>query len=80
MSITSRVTILLNLNEGVADMLYKSLGPDNVKIPSDMDIKMNVANDVLCIMVSSSNNPSRVTHTVDEILSHAQMILDVTQT
>lgn len=79
MSITSRVTILLNLNEGVADMLYKSLGPDNVKIPSDMDIKMNVTNDVLCIMVSSSNNLSRVTHTVDEILSHAQMILDVTR-
>lgn len=80
MSITSKVTILLNLNEGIADMLYKSLGPDNVNIPSDMDISMSVTNGTLNIMVSSPDNPSRVIHTIDEMLAHAQMILDVTKT
>ncbi|MXX20208.1 MAG: hypothetical protein F4Y82_05800 [Cenarchaeum sp. SB0665_bin_23] len=80
MSITSRVTILLNLNEGMADMLYRSLKPDNVNIPPDMSISMNVTNDTLSITVSSPDNPSRVIHTVDEILAHAQMILDVTRT
>lgn len=79
MSITSKVTILLNLNKDVTDMLYKSLVPDNVNIPSDMDISMSMTNDTLSIVVSSPNNPSRVIHTIDEILAHAQMILDVTK-
>ena len=76
---TCKVIIDLNLNEGMADMLYKSLGPDNVNIPSDLDIKMDITHNTLNITVGSPNNPGRVIHTVDEILSHAQMILDVTK-
>lgn len=78
MSKTCRVAISLDVGEKEALDLCDILGPDNVDIPKGLSIRMRAAGETIMIDVYSEKSVAQVTGTVDEILSHTQVALDVT--
>lgn len=74
-----RVTIRLEPGERMAAMLYETLGPDNVDVPEDLQIRMSTRGGALVLEVAGEGNLPRVIGTIDEMLAHAQVALDVTR-
>ena len=79
MSTTCRVTISLDVGERQALDLYDVLTPDNVDFPDGLTAEVRAADKTAIIEVYSDKNLAQVTGTVDEILSHTQMALDVVE-
>ncbi len=77
MSIACKVQISLEIDHKRLDAIQKSLEPDNVDIPPGMEITTHTSGDIGT--VSISGEISQVIGTVDEILSHAQVMLEVVQ-
>lgn len=79
MSMTCRVQISLKLDEGKADVIREALNPDNVNFPSGLTMEMATQDGTAVIEVSCPDNISRVIGTVDEVLAHVQVALDVVE-
>ena len=79
MSMTCRVQISLKLDEEKADIIQRSLKPDNVDFPPGLSMEMATRDGAAIIEVASQNNVSQVIGTVDEVLAHIQVALDVVE-
>ena len=79
MSTTCRVTISLDVGEQRALDLCDVLTPDNVDFPEGLTVEMQAAGKTVIMNVYSNRSLAQVTGTVDEILSHTQMALDVAE-
>lgn len=77
MSTIYKVTISLDVGERGATELCDMLSPDNVDFPEGMAVEMRTADETIIMDIYSDRSLAQVTGTVDEILSHAQMALDV---
>ena len=79
MSTACKVTISLDVGERRALELCDVLTPDNVDFPEGLTVKMQAAGKTAIMKVYSDRSLAQVTGTVDEILSHTQMALDVAE-
>ena len=79
MSTACKVTISLEVGEQLALELCDVLTPDNVDFPEGLTVKMQAAGKTAIMNVCSNRSMAQVTGTVDEILSHTQMALDVAE-
>lgn len=79
MSMMCRVQISLKLDEDKADVIQRSLKPDNVDFPPGLSMVMATRDGAAIIQVASQDNISQVIGTVDEVLAHIQVALDVVE-
>ncbi len=79
MSMTCRVQISLKLDEGKADVIREALKPDNVDFPPGLTMEMTTQDGTAVIEIACPDNISRVIGTVDEVLAHVQVALDVVE-
>ena len=72
----TRVRIRMDLDEKAAAALRDALDPDNVDFPDGLTLRMDVDGSNITIKVDG-DNISQVIGTVDEVLAHAQIALEV---
>lgn len=78
MSLVCKVQIrIANLPKTVAVAVQEALAPDNVKFPPGQSVKMNTQKDALIITVEGGTIAQFIA-TVDELLEHAHVALEVT--
>lgn len=79
MSMTCRVQISLKLDGQRVGVIQRVLKPDNVDFPSGLSMEMTARDGAAIIEVASQDNISQVIGTVDEVLAHIQVALDVVE-
>lgn len=77
MSMMCRVRISLDVGRERASEICRVLAPDNVDMPDGLKIHMDTIKTMAIIDMHSTVNVQQLIGTVDEILSHVQVALDV---
>ena len=78
MSQKCNVTIIINnISDGAAKTVKKSLEPDNVNFPDGLSLKVEKIDNKLVFSFSNSGNMGKLISTVDEVLEHANLALEV---
>ena len=78
MSQNCSVTITINrISDKKASAVKKSLEPDNVNFPDGLSMKVEKIDNKLVFSFSNSGNMGKLISTVDEVLEHANLALEV---
>ena len=78
MSQKCNVTIIINnISDEKAKVVKKSLEPDNIDFPDGLSLKVEKIDNKLVFSFSNSGNMGKLISTVDEVLEHANLALEV---
>ena len=78
MSLTCKVQVVLNnIPKQKADSIRKALEPDNVNFPKNLSLKMENVDNKLIFNFQGQDNMKTLIATIDEVLEHVQMVLEV---
>ena len=78
MSLTCQVQITLdNLTKEKAQTVKKALEPDNVNFPPGLSLKVENIDNMVVFYFENESNLKKLISTIDEVLSHVQMSLQV---
>jgi len=69
--------IIDNISDQAAKTVEKSLEPDNVNFPEGLYLKVEKIDNKLVFNFSSSGNMSKLISTIDEVLEHTNLALEV---
>ena len=78
MSQKCKVEIIINnISDKMAKAVEKSLSPDNVNFPNDLIMNVEKIDIKLVFSFSNNGNMGKLITTVDEVLEHANLALEV---
>ena len=78
MSQNCKVEIIINnISDEKAKVIKNSLAPDNIDFPAGLLMKVEKIDNKLVFSFSNSGNMGKLVSTVDEILEHANLALEV---
>ena len=78
MSQNCKVEIIINnISDEKAEVVKNSLSPDNIDFPDGLLMKVEKIDNKLVFSFSNSGNMGKLVSTVDEILEHANLALEV---
>ncbi len=78
MSQKCKVEIIINnISDKMAKAVEKSLSPDNVNFPNDLIMNVEKIDNKLVFSFSNNGNMGKLITTVDEVLEHANLALEV---
>ena len=78
MSQNCNVTITINrISDKKASAVKKSLEPDNVDFPDGLSMKVEKIDNKLVFSFSNSGNMGKLISTIDEVLEHTNLALEV---
>ena len=69
--------IIHNISDEMARSVEKSLEPDNVDFPENLSMKVEKIDNKLVFNFSNSDNMGKLISTIDEVLEHANLALEV---
>ena len=69
--------VISNISDETAKAIEKSLEPDNVNFPAGMSMKVEKIDNKLVFNFSNNGNMSKLITTIDEVLEHANLALEV---
>ena len=72
------VTITINnISDQKAKAVEKSLEPDNINFPDGLSMKVEKIDNKLVFNFSNNGNMSKLISTIDEVLEHTNLALEV---
>ena len=78
MSQKCKVTIIINnIADRDAETVRKSLEPDNINFPDGLSLEVEKIDNKLVFSFSNSGNMGKLISTIDEVLEHANLALEV---
>lgn len=78
MSLNCQVQIVLdNLTKEKAQTVKKALDPDNVDFPNGLSLKVENIDNKVVFYFENEDNLKKLISTIDEVLAHVQMSLQV---
>jgi len=78
MSQNCKVEIIINnISDEKAEIVKKSLEPDNIDFPDGLSLKVEKIDNKLVFSFSNSGNMGKLISTIDEVLEHANLSLEV---
>ena len=78
MSQNCKVEIIINnISDEKAKVVKKSLEPDNTDFPDGLSLKVEKIDNKLVFSFSNTGNMGKLISTVDEVLEHANLALEV---
>lgn len=78
MSLNCKVQISINnISEEKAKAVQKALEPDNINFPKDLSLKVEKIDNKLVFNFQNNGNMKKLISTVDEILEHVHVSLEV---
>ena len=78
MSLNCKVQISINnISEEKAKAVQKALEPDNINFPKDLSLKVEKIDNKLVFSFSNSGNMGKLISTIDEVLEHTNLALEV---
>ena len=78
MSQNCKVEIIINnISDEKAKVVKKSLEPDNTDFPDGLSLKVEKIDKKLVFSFSNSGNMGKLISTVDEVLEHANLALEL---
>ena len=78
MSQNCKVEITINnISDEKAKAVEKSLEPDNINFPDGLSMKVEKIDNKLVFSFSNSGNMGILVSTIDEVLEHANLALEV---
>ena len=78
MSQNCKVEIIINnISDEKAKVVKNSLSPDNIDFPDGLLMKVEKIDNKLVFSFSNSGNMGKLISTVDEVLEHANLALEV---
>jgi len=78
MSQNCKVEIIINnISNEKAKVVKKSLEPDNIDFPDGLSLKVEKIDNKLVFSFSNSGNMGKLISTVDEVLEHTNLALEV---
>ena len=78
MSQNCKVEIIINnISDEKAKVVKNSLAPDNIDFPAGLLMKVEKIDNKLVFSFSNSGNMGKLISTVDEVLEHANLALEV---
>ena len=79
MSLICKVKITLdNISDEKIDTVQKALEPDNVNFPEGLTLNTEKTDNKLIFNFESKDNMNKLIGTVDEVLEHVKVSLEVT--
>jgi len=69
--------VISNISDEKAKAIEKSLEPDNVNFPAGMSMKVEKIDNKLVFNFSNNGNMSKLISTIDEVLEHTNLALEV---
>ena len=66
-----------NISDDKAKAVEKSLAPDNINFPDDLSMKVEKIDNKLVFSFSNSGNMGKLISTIDDVLEHANLALEV---
>ena len=69
--------IVNNISDDKAKAVEKSLAPDNINFPDDLSMKVEKIDNKLVFSFSNSGNMGKLISTIDEVLEHTNLALEV---
>ena len=78
MSQNCKVEIIINnISDEKAQVVKNSLSPDNIDFPDGLLMKVEKIDNKLVFSFSNSGNMRKLISTIDEVLEHANLALEV---
>ena len=78
MSQNCKVEIIINnISDQKAQVVKNSLAPDNIDFPDGLLMKVEKIDNKLVFSFSNSGNMGKLISTIDEVLEHANLALEV---
>ena len=78
MSLNCKLQISINnISEKKAEAVQKALAPDNIKFPKDLSLKVEKIDNKLIFNFQNNGNMKKLISTVDEVLEHVHIALEV---
>ena len=78
MSQNCKVEIIINnISNEKAKVVKKSLEPDNIDFPDGLSLKVEKIDNKLVFSFSNSGNMGKLISTIEEVLEHANLALEV---
>ena len=78
MSVNCKLQILINnISEEKAPAVEKALEPDNVNFPTGLSLKVEKIDNKLVFNFQNNGNMKKLISTVDEVLEHVHVSLEV---
>ena len=78
MSQNCKVEIIINnISDEKAQVVKNSLSPDNIDFPDGLSMKVEKIDNKLVFNFSNSGNIGKLISTIDEVLEHANLALEV---
>ena len=78
MSQNCKVEIIINnISDEKARVVKNSLAPDNIDFPDGLLMKVEKIDNKLVFNFSNSDNMGKLISTIDEVLEHANLALEV---
>jgi hypothetical protein len=78
MSQNCKVEIIINnISDEKARVVKNSLAPDNIDFPDGLLMKVEKIDNKLVFSFSNSGNMGKLISTIDEVLEHANLALEV---
>ena len=69
--------IIHNISDEMARSVEKSLEPDNIDFPDNLSMKVEKIDNKLVFNFSNSGNMGKLISTIDEVLEHTNLALEV---
>ena len=66
-----------NISKEKAKVIEKALEPDNINFPDGLSMKVEKIDNKLVFNFSNSGNMSKLISTIDEVLEHTNLALEV---
>ena len=78
MSVNCKIEISINnISEEKAQAVQKALEPDNINFPNDLSLKVEKIDNKLVFNFQNNGNMKKLISTVDEVLEHVHIALEV---
>ena len=78
MSLNCKLQISINnISEKKAEAVQKALAPDNINFPKDLSLKVEKIDNKLIFNFQNNGNMKKLISTVDEVLEHVHIALEV---
>ena len=78
MSLNCKLQISINnISEKKAEAVQKALAPDNINFPKDLSLKVEKIDNKLIFNFQNNGNMKKLISTVDEVLEHLHIALEV---
>ncbi len=66
-----------NISKKVSNAIIKSLEPDNVNFPKNLTLQVNNTSNNLTLNFKNSGNITKLANTIDEVLEHVYLVIEV---